>query len=96
LPIFDFRFPAFSRIRFQSKIKNRQSKMALSLRKLEAFPSALLSVLLTLFNSWISRHQPGVFEGRTQVAIELNQGSRDAVTDRAGLARWTTASDVDY
>jgi len=36
-----------------------------------------------------------MFEGWTKVSIELEQRSRDAVPDRASLARRTTTGNVD-
>src|SRR5215470_7561312 len=69
--------------------------MPLSLRKLEAFPSALLSVLLALLDTRISRYQTGVFEGRTQVSIVLEQSSGDAVPDRASLSCRAASGHVD-
>src|SRR5688500_313474 len=80
----------------KSKIKNRQCLNALSFRKLEPFPSTLLSVLLAFLDARIARHQAGVFKGRTQVSIELKQRARDAVPDRSCLTRRSTAGDVDY
>src|SRR5690349_5238363 len=68
----------------------------LSLRKLEALACALLSVLLPFLDAWIACHQAGVFEGRTQVAIILEQRARNAVPDRSGLARGSAAGDIDH
>ena len=67
----------------------------LSFRKLETLPRALLSVLLALFDPWIASHQTCMFEGWTKVGIKLEQRSRDAVPDRARLARRTTTSNID-
>src|SRR5690349_13960049 len=68
----------------------------LSLRELEAFACALLSVFLSFLDAWIARYESGVFEGGPQVGIELEQRACNAVTDRAGLPRGTTAGDVDH
>jgi len=70
--------------------------MSLPLGKLEPFPSALLSVLLAFLDSGIAGDQTSVFERRPQVGIELEQRASDAMTNRAGLSRWTTAADVYY
>src|SRR4030095_5425668 len=73
----------------------RQWIRSLSLRKLESFPSTLLSVLFAFLDSRIAGYKSRVFESRTKVGIVFEQCSRDAVSDRSGLARRTTASDVD-
>jgi hypothetical protein len=54
-----------------------------------------LSVLFAFLDSRIAGYKTGVFESWTKVGVEFEQRSRDAVSDRSGLARWTTASDVD-
>src|ERR1044072_7592073 len=71
------------------RLSNRKSAIGnvLSLRKLEAFACALLSVLLSFLDAWIARHETSVFEGRPQVTIILDQRARDAVPDCASLAR---------
>ena len=69
--------------------------MLLPLRKLEPFPSALLSVLFAFLDTRIARHQTCMLERGAKVGIELEQRSRDAVSDRSCLARRTTASDID-
>lgn len=68
---------------------------SLPLGKLETFPSTLLSVLFAFLDSRIASYKTGVFESGTKVGIVFEQCSSDAVSDRSGLARWTTASDVD-
>src|SRR5712692_904285 len=78
----------------QSKIGNWQSAMFLSLRELESLARALLSVLLAFLDTRIARDQSRVFQCRPQVAIVFNQSSRDSVTNRAGLARRSAASDI--
>jgi hypothetical protein len=67
----------------------------LSFRKLESLPRTLLSVLLAFLDPRIAGHKTGVLERRTKIGIVFEQRSRDAVPDRARLARWTTASYVD-
>ena len=69
--------------------------MLLSLGKLEAFPSTLLSVLLAFLDSGIAGHQTCMLESWTKIGIELEQRSRNAVSDRSRLARRTTAGDID-
>src|ERR1700741_980853 len=69
--------------------------MRLSLGKLESFPSTLLSVLFAFLNSRIASHETGVLESRAKVGVIFQQRSGDAVSDRPGLARRATASDVD-
>src|SRR3954462_11578766 len=69
--------------------------VSLPLRKLETFPSALLSVLLAFLDSGIAGDQTGVFERLSQVAIILEQRASDAVTNRSCLARRAAARDVD-
>src|SRR5713226_6809421 len=66
----------------------------LSLRELEALARALLSVLLAFLDPRIARDQSRVFQGRPQVAVVLNQSSRNSVTNRSGLARWSAAGNV--
>src|SRR5690242_2810517 len=95
LPIFNCQLP----IVFNShhRLSNRKSAIGnvLSLRKLEAFACALLSVLLSFLDAWIARHETSVFEGRPQVTIILDQRARDAVPDCASLARGSAAGDID-
>ena len=54
-----------------------------------------MSVLFAFLDSRIARYKTGVFKSRTEIGIVFEQCSRDAVSDCSGLARWTTASDVD-
>src|SRR6266404_5607378 len=67
----------------------------LSLRELEALARALLSVLLAFLDPRIARDQARMFQGRPQVAVVLNQSSRNSVTNRAGLACRSAAGNVD-
>jgi hypothetical protein len=80
---------------FKLAIGNWQSAMILSLRKLEPFPGALLSVLLALFDPWIAGHKTSMFQSWTKIGVEFEQRSGNAVSDRACLARWTTTGNVD-
>ena len=61
--------------------------LLLALRELEARASALLSVLLALFLSRISRQVTSSLEHRSLTAVELLDRSGDSVAQRAGLAR---------
>src|SRR6266849_1923232 len=79
----------------QSKIGNWQSAMFLSFRELEPLARALLSVLLAFLDPRIARDQSRVFQCRPQVAVVLNQSTRNSVTNRAGLARRSATCDVD-
>ena len=54
-----------------------------------------MSVLLAFLDSGIASDQTGMLKCWSQVNIILEQGARDAVTNSAGLTRWTTAGDVD-
>src|SRR5690348_17607778 len=99
LPIFNCQLPIVFNSHYRlSKSEIRQSTIGnnLALRKLEAFACALLSVLLSFLDAWIARHETGVFEGRSQVAIILDQRARDTVSDCAGLARRSAARDIDH
>src|SRR5712692_2674481 len=78
-----------------SKSAIRNSQFSSSLRELEALARALLSVLLAFLDPRIARDQSRVFQRRPQVAVVLNQSSRNSVTNRSGLARWSAAGNVD-
>src|SRR5216684_2639017 len=78
-----------------SKSAIRNSQFSSSLRELESLARALLSVLLAFLDPRIARDQSRVFQGRPQVAVVLNQSSRNSVTNRSGLARWSAAGNVD-
>jgi hypothetical protein len=97
--IADCQFPIANLIghspRQKSAIGNWQSAMLLTLRKLESFPSTLLSVLFAFLDSRIARYKTGMFESRTKVGVEFEQRSSDTVSDRSCLARRPTAGDVD-
>src|SRR3954454_724259 len=69
----------------------------LALAELETGAGALLAVLLAFLLARIARQDPGRLEAVAQLAVELEQSARDAVPDRAGLARATAARhrDVD-
>src|ERR1044072_8074016 len=81
---------------FKQPIVLRQwIQFSLSLRKLEPFPRALLSVLLALLDPWIAGHETSMLQSWTKVGVVFEQRSRDAVSDRSRLARWTTTRNVD-
>src|SRR5215211_6460928 len=69
--------------------------MSLSLRKLETLSRTFLSVFLALLDPWVAGHKTGMLESRTKIRVEFEQRSRDAVSDRSRLARWTTTRNVD-
>jgi hypothetical protein len=90
--IFDFRLvPALTEpeihLQFQSAIKNQKSKISsvLSLRKLEAFPSTLLSVLLPFLDTRVAGHKTCLFQRRTKVRIVFKQSASYPMPDRTGL-----------
>jgi hypothetical protein len=68
----------------------------LPLGKLEPLASALLTVLLALFNSRIPCNQPCMFQSRSQISIVFQKGARDPVPNGARLTGWSSASHVDY
>jgi hypothetical protein len=93
----DFRFLIFDLVpallkpeldrQIQSKIKNQKSKISsvLSLRKLETFPSTLLSVLLPFLDTRVAGYKTCLFQRRTKVRIVFKQSASYPMTDRAGL-----------
>src|SRR3982074_592135 len=90
------------RFRFESnQSKSRQWNSEifeiskLSLRELEALARALLSAFLALFITQVTRNRSGLLERRPQVAVIFNQGGRDPVANRTGLAGWATAGHVN-
>jgi hypothetical protein len=75
---------------------NSERKSAkLSLRELEALARTLLSVLFAFLNTRIARNQSCLLQCRPQVGVVFHQGAGDAVANRAGLARWPTARDIN-
>src|SRR5229473_649917 len=80
---------------WNSEISNLRFEISkLPFRKLEALARALLSVLLAFLNPGIARDQSRVFQCRSQVAVVFNQGARDSMANRTGLACGTAAGDV--
>src|SRR5688572_28466399 len=57
----------------------------LTLAELEAAPRALLSVLLALLDARVAGEEPRLLEPLAQLEVELAQGLRDPVAQRAGL-----------
>jgi len=66
----------------QSKIKNQ---FTLSLRKLEAFPSTLLSVLLPFLDTGVAGYKTCLFQRRTKVRIVFKQSPGYPMPDRTSL-----------
>src|SRR6185295_1624288 len=67
----------------------------LPLAELEPGAGALLTVLLALLLARIARQQAGRLQSVAQLGVVLEQGARDAVPDRAGLARAATPDHRD-
>src|SRR5437764_14551083 len=59
----------------------------LALAELETGAGALLAVLLAFLLARIARQEPGRLEAVAQLAVELEQGARDAVPYRTGVTR---------
>src|SRR5689334_5797596 len=60
-------------------------RQRLALAELEASASGLLAVLLALLLAGVTRDVAGRLQLGAQLAVDLHQGARDAVSDRAGL-----------
>ena len=73
----------------------RRAQPHLALGELEAGASAGLAGLLALFGAGIALDVTGLLQRRTKLRVHLLEGTRNAVSDRTGLAGDTTASDVD-
>jgi len=67
----------------------------LSLRELEPFPCALLTVLLSFLDARVARDQPRMFQGWAQIRIVLKKRSGYPVTNRASLSRWTATRHIN-
>ncbi len=63
-----------------------QGRSPLPLAELEALAGAGLSVLLAFLLAGVAGQEPGRLEALAQLAVELEQGARDAVADGARLA----------
>src|SRR6476659_9726699 len=69
----------------------------LSLRVLRRLAGPLEPVLLALLHPRIAGQQPGLAKRQSmRIRIDLEQGARDAVADRAGLTRDSAAFDLDH
>jgi hypothetical protein len=68
----------------------------LALRELLATAGLVEADLLTLDFTSIAGNKPGFRQRRLQRSIVLNQGTSDAVANRTGLARFTTAINVNH
>src|SRR5690349_271061 len=69
---------------------------SLPLRELEAFSRSRLPILLTLCLTRITRQKAFLLQYTAQFGTEFNQGPRDSVLHRVGLAVHTAAVDVDH
>src|SRR5580700_8108388 len=67
----------------------------LTLRVLRAAAGLATSDLLALDLARITRDEAGIAQGLAQRLIVLDEGTRDAMTDRAGLTGDATAGDLD-
>src|SRR5271169_1101938 len=65
-----------------------------ALRELEPLPGARLAGLLAFLLARVASDVAGLLERRPELGLHLLQGARDAVRDRAGLARDPAAGDV--
>src|SRR5580704_7031623 len=72
---------------------NYLSRLALGV--LRCFASALESVLLALFLTWIASEQSGFLQRPAQVGVGSDQRARNAVRDSTGLAGNTTTFNLD-
>jgi len=76
--------------------KHRENPMAkLPLGKLKAFPSTLLSVLLSFLDARIARYQSRLLQGRTKISIKLQKSAGYAVANRTRLSSRSAARHVD-
>src|SRR5260370_41673974 len=66
----------------------------LPLAELEALACALLSVLLTLFGSRITRHHAFGLQLRAEFSIEQHESTRNTQANRIGLPANSTAAHV--
>src|SRR4051812_6705580 len=62
-----------------------------ALDELEAAPGLLSPVLLPLFDSRVAGHIAAGSEGLAELFVHFDEGSRDAETNRAGLAGYSAA-----
>ena len=67
----------------------------LSFRKLEALTSTSSAVFLTLFLTAITSEIPFFFEAMLSCFIFLNEGSRNAKTNRFNLGLYATAANAN-
>src|SRR5580765_1747049 len=54
----------------------------------------MASVLFSLDCAWVTRNEPGLFQGWTELGVDLHQGPRDPVTNGTCLARISAAGDI--
>ena len=77
------------------KISRNDENGALALAELVMLAGAGLTILLALFHTRVTSQDAGLFQRRPKLGIELEQGARDAVTDRPSLARLPSATNLD-
>lgn len=70
-------------------------KYGLTFRELETGASGALTIFFTFFGARITRQETGMFEGRTEVGIVIDERASNAVKDGASLSGFTAAADVD-
>src|SRR4030081_1522744 len=73
----------------------RKHSLCSSLGVLRRLASALQAVLLPFLLARIARQEAGLLQYGAQLRVVLEQGARDAVGDRPGLARLAAADDFD-
>src|SRR5712691_8345012 len=78
-----------------TRVTTMESKISLPLRELEALTRAFLSILLPLFDAWITRNQACLLQSWTKVRVEFDQSASNAVTNRARLARGTAPFNIN-
>src|SRR4051812_29795922 len=67
----------------------------LALAELQALAGARLAVFLTFLHTRIAGEKSLCLESGTEVRIRFEEGARDAVPDRTGLAVRAAAGDID-
>lgn len=68
----------------------------LAFRELEALTGLRLTVLLTFYDTRVTRKHLVCFEWAAEVFVEFHQGAGDTHADRFRLALDTTTCDVDF
>src|SRR5688572_14579628 len=73
----------------------RGGRVLLPLRELLAFARLVKADLLSLDFARIARHQPRLGKYRLERRVELDQGAREAMANRAGLSELAAAVNID-